>query len=192
MHLYNQAPFELESSSDGLPTEEFSVTLEEAKNLLQFWNSCNIKILGHFTVKSISNDSIQFFKTEGKNFWTKNSRLKDYISRYHGKALLPLPEIFDGYSDLVIFKNNNLFANIIGNLNPDDELQFVDLIEASLQESREILLKLLPLAKKLKLDIIWKEEKGNFIRLNFIKRLLQADQSKLGDIQEKVVFSNRR
>src|SRR5690606_9399641 len=75
------------------------------------------------------------------------------------------------------------------NLKPEDERQFVDLLEASLQESDEILLKLFRLDRKIKLDVDWVDEKKNDVYLNLVKRLLQADPSLLESIQEKICFT---
>src|SRR5690606_3249807 len=68
LQLYNAAPFELESKSDGLPTEEINVTLDDAKDLLHFWNCCSISILSFFNVKYNSDNSLHIYKGDGRNF----------------------------------------------------------------------------------------------------------------------------
>ena len=188
LELYSEAPFQLESTCDGFPVEGLDVPLNEAKDLLQFWNTCNIKILGHFVIKSSPGDTLKFYKTEGKNFWTQNSKLKDYILSYHENALLPLPAIFDEFSDLVTFSNNNLFVFLIKNIDVDNEQQFVRFTEACLQESDERLVKLLEIAPNIELDTHWSQSDNNTIYLRLFKRLLQADSSKISDVQKKIVF----
>lgn len=186
INLYNEAPFELEPNSEGYPTEELSVSSEEAQKLFLFWDSCNVKILEHFTVKTTSNDTFSLCKIEGKNYWSNSDRLRSYVLKYHSEALLPLPNLFSDFIDLVPIKDTTLYCFLEDNLDPNDEHQFIDLLNASLQESDEVLIKFFQLGRNLKLDTSNFDEERNVILLKVLKRLLQADQSILEKIHERI------
>lgn len=186
LNLYSKVPFTLESNCNGIPTEDFTVSSYEAKNLLYFWNTCGIEILSEYSVRTNSDLSVSFFKSDIRNFYSSNNRIIEYIKDYHEQTLLLSPNIFEDFTELVNLKENNLSVHLIKSLNRDNRKQFIDLTASLLNEGQDILLRLLNLDQDILLDTSWDNEKENIIQLSLIRRLYQLDNSIVPDLHDKI------
>jgi len=188
-----EVPFYIVDNGDPLVFEKLDVKKQDIENLLLFCTTCNISILEYATIFKEENNDFSFIAdSEIKNFDTNNSKIINYISKYHSGFLLKFPDELVQFNDLIQYHSDKLSKLLINRTHHVEKEKLVELTDALVNENINILKDLLNKHIKIEFDTERINNSQNEICLKFINRLLQDDEDHLDDLHKKIVLTSNK
>lgn len=183
-------PFELQSIEFPADFGVLSLKLEEVKQILKIWQLCDLDLINQVMIAEEDDGSFSLISNASeKLFLSRNPGIQSYIRKYHGSELIMLPQALESFEEQVELRAGRLSTYLLGSSNMEDEKQKIDLIEALLEESPEILLQVFEKLRIVELDGDWENENTNALLIKYIQRLAETEEVMLGDVQDKIAIS---
>lgn len=184
----SKEPFSSISVSFNAIIDDKSTTLDDLNDLLIFASKCNISFFDDNCIIRKNNEYFIESSTNKKQIATSKPLIVKYSESYYPNDFVLIPEIFNGFKNLIELSGNTLIEHLIEIFDEKNDAQELDLIEIVLGERSQDKKELLEGLTYTILDTSWENQRKNKLYLNLLKEVAEKDisEEELAVIYKKI------